>query len=156
MTWTYNTSSLASATSSGYAAAYVRATIGDTEPAALKTLLDEEVDFFVAQSGSLNGAAALAARGLAAKYATVPAHKRVGPFTLVRDEYKRLMNLSSELRVAGLAYAAPLVGGVSVSDKQERESDTDRVVPAFVKGSDDFPGATADSHLTYSTLGIIY
>ncbi|MFA9270728.1 MAG: hypothetical protein ACEQSX_08215 [Baekduiaceae bacterium] len=153
MGWTYETSSLANPTSSGYPAAYVRATIGDTESTALKTLQDEEVQFFIDQSGSLNGASALAARGLAAKYATVPAQKRVGPFALVRDEYKRLISLSSSLRTAELGFAMPLVGGVQVSDKENRERDTDRVLPAFVRGQDDYAGATPDSHVSRSTLG---
>lgn len=156
MAWTYNTSSLGSATSSGYGAAYVRVVIGDTSSTALKTLQDEEVQFFVDQSGSLNGAAALAARGLAAKYASVPKTKRVGPFLLAREEYKRLIDLSSQLRRDSVNDAIPLVGGVQVSDKTRREGDADRVQPAFVRGGDDYPGATPDSHLSNSTLRLLY
>lgn len=154
--WTYNTSSLSSPTSSGYGAAYVRAVIGDTLSTALRTLQDEEVQFFVDQSATLNGAAALAARGLAAKYATVPKTKKVGPFMLAREEYKRLIDLSSSLRRDDASFAMPLVGGVVLSDKLTRETDPDRVQPAFVKGADDYPGATPDSHLTNSSLRIIY
>ena len=156
MSWTYNTSSLANPTSSGYGAAFVRATIGDTESTALKTLSDEEVQFFVDQSGTFTGAAVLAARGLAAKYARVPKTKRVGPFLLARDEYKRLMDLSSQLRRDNVNDAIPLVGGVLLSDKIQREVDTDRVQPAFVKGADDYPGATPYSHLTNSSLRLLY
>lgn len=154
--WTYNTSSLASPTSSGYGAAYVRLTIGDTQSTALKTLEDEEISFFIDQSGSLNGASALAAQSLAAKYASVPREKRVGPFHLYRDEFNRLMSLSAALIKQDASYAIPVVGGVLVSDKTQRETDTDRVQPAFVKGADDYPGATPDSHLSNSTLRLLY
>lgn len=48
--------------------------------------------------------------------------------------------------VNGAIVPTMFAGGISRSDKQVREQDTDRVQPSFTRRDDDFPGTLPDTH----------
>lgn len=125
MTWTYT----GPANSDSDA---VRFLIGDT----LSTdplLSNEEVAWLLSERGGVYPAAIQACETLAAKFARmtdtvvddveVKASQRAKQFRELRADLQRRAALSGG--------ALPYLGGQSISDKQAREDDTDRVPPIF-------------------------
>lgn len=92
---------------------------------------DEELDFFLAENGNqVWGAAADACDALAAREAK---SKSVGDLSLsgMGESYN---DLARRYRMRVASQAIPFAGGISVSDKDSREGDTDRTAPAFTRG----------------------
>lgn len=141
MTFTYHSSELASSTWAHHDRAVLRLTIGDTSTSRAYNLDDAEVDYYVASFNDQTMAAAQAAEALAAKYAESATSKKVGDLQIVRDEHTRLLALARDLSRQAASGCKPLVGGVSVADKESREANTDRVTPAFYRGRGDNPMA---------------
>lgn len=141
MAWTYNSSQVGS---SGLAT--VRMLIGDTTYGD-QLLLDAEVKYFVDNEANYSLAGAAAAKTLAMKFAR-KADKAIGDLRITYghmvDNY---LKLSKELRTAALRSAPVNVyaGGISVSDKDTVEANSDRVTPAFYREQFDYPGSVVPS-----------
>lgn len=92
-------------------------------------MLDEEIDFLLDQNhDNVWRAAADGCRKLAAGAKS----KSVGDLSL-SGEGDMYLALAREYDTNADAALAPWVGGISVSDKENREQDTDRVAPFFLR-----------------------
>lgn len=135
--WSYDTSLIT--TTPKY---QVRFLIGDTSSAE-PLLSDEEIDFSILRRTSVNGAAAMCARSIAAKFGRL-SDTTVGPQKFVLSQkFDQYNKLADELETLddSTGGAFPFCGGISLANKQGYESDTDRVNPAFVRNGTDFPTA---------------
>lgn len=112
-------------------------------------LSDEEIQYLIDSNTHILLAAAAAADAIAAQYGDTPQRKQVGD--LVTDygdglttSYAGLAKAlrSRAYRKAGTGIYA---GGISKTDKDTMEDDTDRVQPVFTIGQHDSPG-TGSSH----------
>ena len=116
--------------------------IGDTDTND-QQLTDEEIDFWIDNSGGTMFAAAKSCRSLAAEYAR-RVDKSIGPAALSASQrQKHYGDLGDywERQAATFIAIAPYAGGISVSDKETIDDDGDRVTPSFVPGWDDYPGS---------------
>lgn len=99
---------------------------------------DEEVEFLLAdENQNTMRAAARAAEVIAAMYAR-QVDKSVGGLSLSagrrQEKYERLaQKLWSRANTVGTSLPFPYAGGVSQSDKDIAEEDSDRVQPAFTR-----------------------
>ena len=124
MTWTFASTDLSGSREQ------IRTRIGDTDSAD-PLLTDEQVAYALSEEGSVRAAAALAAEWIAAQFAR-KADKEVGDLKITyssRAEQYRI--LAASLRSRNARVALPYFGGISETTKETRESDTDRVEPAF-------------------------
>lgn len=136
MTWTYTNP----ATSARDA---VRFLLGDTDTTDQR-VSDEEIAFALAQTGnSTYGAAALCARALAGKYATLvdtTVETVSTKYSQLRDAFSKL---ATQLEAQGKRYTGalgiPAAGGISITDMESAREDTDRVPTAFNMGQFDNP-----------------
>lgn len=115
----------------------VRFYVGDTDVAS-PDLTDEEVAFLLLEENDNTlRAAARAAETLAAKYTKRADSKKVGPLAIIQSnrantKAQEFGRLAAWLWArAGAGNAGPYAGGISVSDKNSRILDSDRVRPAF-------------------------
>jgi len=120
---------------------HVRLLIGDTD-CEDQLLSDGEILFFLDENGSAKSAAVAAAQAIAAKFSRL-ADEKVGQVSVTysqkAEHYRNLADtLKTQLSVTRLA---PYAGGISVSDKDLVESDTDRVNPAFTRTTHQNPEA---------------
>jgi hypothetical protein len=118
----------------------VRFILGDTE--ATDVLLDDEtIDANLTTEGSLRTAAIACCRGILAKLAR-EVSTAVPPLTVqLQQRFEHYQMLLHDLRSRQLV--APYAGGLTVTDKQLREQDTDRVPPDFTRGQFDYPPTTS-------------
>jgi hypothetical protein len=131
-TWTYSGDPASSSLDE------VRFLTGDTLSTASQTNSDEEIAFLLAQQGSVRQAAIAACEALIAK-CTALVTQSVGAVSVAySDRVKQYRELVGTLR-RGLT-PTPYAGGISVSDKETVESDTDRDAPLFSVGMHDTPG----------------
>lgn len=146
MTWTYSTTDLTATSSSG-SLAKIRLLVGDTDTSD-QQLQDEEIYFAVSAEGGDYAAAALCAELLAAEYAR-KADKTVGSLSIQWSQrFDHYTALAAKLRRNSSVIALPYAGGVSISDKTTRETDTDRVAPAFYRGLLDNPEVIGNGETT--------
>lgn len=118
----------------------VRHLLGDTDERD-QQLSDEEIEWEVAQAGTVRSAAANAARSLAGRYSLQPSSKKVGDLAVTYGERAAMMlTLAKSLDADANLGAIPRAGGISIADKEAVEADTDRVRPAFSRGMHDHPG----------------
>lgn len=147
MTWSYNTSSVAS--SSLYKC---RLLVGDVETSR-QQLQDEEINWVLSQSESVMMAAAGCCDLLAAKYLfqvntenselRISAEMRHKHYLAMADRYRK--GGTGEVPGDGNIVASGMyVGGAVISEKQNLQTDSDLVTPVFDLGMDDNPRA-ADS-----------
>ena len=116
--------------------------VGDTDTNE-QQLTDEEVNFWIDNSGGTMFAAAKCCRSLAAEYAR-RVDKSIGPASIaVSQRQQHYADLGDYWQQQAATFIAiePYAGGISVSDKQTIDEDSDRVTPAFVIGWDDVPGS---------------
>ncbi len=138
MTWSYLSSEPGSSDRS-----WVRFNVGDNASDA-QEMQDEEIDLLLASEGSKERAAIAAARALGARFAR-RSTKKIGRLSIAAGEIsKRFFDLAAELE-KGLSRRAGgsdgiYAGGISISDKESEESDTDRVDPGFERNQFDNPG----------------
>lgn len=142
MTWSYNTALTASKDQ-------VRLLIGDTDTTD-QQLQDEEIAYLLTQSPNVYRCAAQACDTLAAKYARQINVALGGPIQSARadaaERSQHYTTLAASLRAqATRRSAGPYAGGISQADKETRESDTDRVGPAFGKKLQDYPSVPPPS-----------
>lgn len=120
MTWTYNTALTA-------ARDKVRLTVGDTDTND-QQLQDEEIAYFLTETGqNVRAAAILAAEALIAEYARL-ADTQIGDLSLRASQkvanYEKLLE---RLKSRQVTEATPWAGGITITDKQTYEDDTDLV-----------------------------
>jgi hypothetical protein len=109
----------------------VRLLVGDTDSAD-KLLSNEEIEYFLAQEGSVSRAARLAVTTLIAKFSRL-ADESVGQVKVnFSKRVENLMSLSKELEkraaVVGVEWIA---GGITHTDKAKSADDPDIVQPFF-------------------------
>lgn len=106
---------------------------------------DEEITYALAQNPDVRLAAAEIADRIALKFAR-QANIAVGDTRVwYSDRAKQYQAMAKELRVQStMRVAVPYAGGISESDKQTYEDDTDRVAPAFRRDLHDVPSTTDD------------
>lgn len=121
----------------------VRFLVGDistTKP----DLSDAEVDFLLAdENNDARRAAARAAEALAARYTQKAYIKEVGPLRIeYRQKASEYLALAKSLwsKVTSTT-AVPFAGGISVTDKDARESDPDVTPPDFYREMMDYGSA---------------
>lgn len=102
----------------------------ETEP----LVQDEEIDYFLSNSGGNVRMAALSvARVIHAKF-TKRVDKEVGDLrNFWSQRAKNYMDVVSRLEREIALVCAPYAGGISEDDKDNQEDDTDRVPPKFTK-----------------------
>ncbi len=133
MSWTYSESGLDEPLNA------VRLLVGDTNPADPQ-LQDEEIEAFLALSDSHVGAAALAARALAAKSAR-NVDKWVGDLKILASQrHRHYLLLQETLERQAFSHGVPSAGGIRVSEKDAQAGNTDLVSPAFRIGMHDNVG----------------
>lgn len=127
MTWTYNVALLQSKP-----LFQARFLIGDTienDP----QLQDEEIDFTIATRGSIWGAAAMACRSIATLKSRL-SDTVTGELRTMYSSQAKAYNARAaqyEDMAAIRSGALPIVGGVSITEKVNQETDPDRVSPNF-------------------------
>ena len=127
MTWTYG-GAPSTATSTGRRDA-VRLLLKDTSSGSA-LYSDAEITFFLTHyRNNIWRAASGAAQGLSAREAE---SKSVGDLAIAGFG-KSWRELAAEYRLHADSHVSLYAGGISVSDKQDAEADTDRVQPAFTR-----------------------
>lgn len=110
--------------------------LGDTNSAD-PLLTNEEINYLLAQYGTPARAAAEGAMTLVAKFSRL-CDESAGQ---VRVSWSQRVTHFKALydRLSSSAFGAPIpfAGGISVSEKEIEELDTDRVTPAFTRGLHD-------------------
>jgi hypothetical protein len=135
----------------------VRLLIGDRSTSTGNEIFtDGEIDYFISAEPNTNMAAAAAVRSLIGStrgnsLAGVMS-KQVGDLKI---DYRTvsvtdlLDSKAKDLRRQGVRRVKPYIGGISQSDKDDTESDDDRVAPAFSIGQHDHPGLGVNSSSTF-------
>lgn len=121
--------------------------VGDTSTSAsLELLSTGECAYLISAYGSVSAAAPYAAEAIAALYAQ-QVDRSVGDLRIAAQQrFEHYLALAKRLRASrALNAAIPYAGGISISNKQSVESDTDRVVPAFTVGQHDNPQTGSSS-----------
>lgn len=114
----------------------VRWYTGDTD-ATDQLVSDEEIDSALDETGTAYGAASVVCRAIAARFARLVTKSTAGQNqTLTNnlsDLHKHYLDLAEQMSSsASSAVGAGLyAGGISISDKQSNEDDTDWVPPDF-------------------------
>ncbi len=144
MTWTYDNNPAGSDLSE------VRYLVGDTDSTD-ELVSDEEIAYAVASEANNTMAAVRTARAIASKFARLVT-KAVGDLKInYSDRVKHYMDLATFLEDSDPAanIPVPYAGGISVSDKDSVEENTDRVNPAFERGQFDNPEDSDESRNIY-------
>ena len=143
MTWTYL--GVPGTTSADSRRDAVRYLIKDTV-STRQLVQDEELDFLLSQNGNnVWRSAADACEQLSAREAK---SKSVGDLSLsgMGESY---CELAARYRMRANSLVSPFAGGITISDKDIRAQDTDRVQPAFSRSLHGTPGL--DTNTTGST-----
>lgn len=118
----------------------VRFHVGDTSNvAATELLADGEITYLLTQETNIYRAAASAAEAIAGKFARL-ADTSVGDVSVSNSQKQaQYLKLSATLnaKAARRGSAPAFAGGISISDRDAREADTDRTLPFFTR---DKPG----------------
>lgn len=107
----------------------VRREIGDTQTSD-QQLADEEIDYTLTQRSSVLGAAILCCDLIISNYARQVSQSVGSVSVSYSDRLEHYRGLLGRLRMRGPAIT-PYCGGISVSEKQSVDDDTDRDAPAF-------------------------
>lgn len=124
----------------------VRRLIGDVNSTSAE-FQDEEINFYINQEANIFGAASVACQSLASKYA-LQVDKRIGELSIsASQKYEHYKELTKEYLQKSKAKGLVNVyaGGISKSDKDTQEEDTDRVEPYFTRDLHDFKGTIITS-----------
>lgn len=125
----------------------IRLLIGDTDSAD-KLIYDEEIAQYVSSAGDAQDeradylSASKAASAIALRFArgvqSISAGGTSVVFDIANSRAKFFRDLAATLLKGPVGSApVPFLGGASRSDKAARESDTDRVAPAFVRATNE-------------------
>jgi hypothetical protein len=134
MSWTYSGDPSSSPKDA------VRFEIPDTEEAS-PLLQDEEIEYALTQEGeSVLAAAAHCCEQLARKL-SLQADTAIGSVKAnYKDAAKNMAARAEDLRKRASGRHAPFAGGISRSEKEAREAETDRVVSPAKLGQFQWPG----------------
>lgn len=131
MSWSYSGDPSASNSDN------VRFLIGDTDITD-QQLTNEEITAMLTAHGSVYPAAIACLEALVAKYAR-KVDKSMGDLSIsygrLADNYRSM--LTDLRRRATIETCTPYAGGISISDKETDEEDSDRVAPTFSVGMHD-------------------
>jgi len=119
-------------------------------------LSDEELTFLRTKEDTNVGAAARACETLAAKYAAEVDVKvgSAGEFSIKSSQLSaQFSSIAATLRKEAAKHASPWSAGISVSEKEAQEADTDRVEPAFTRDQFDGVGGSQDLSPEWSEGG---
>jgi len=140
MTWTYDPSLSTDKD-------LVRFYVGDTDTTD-QLVVDEEILAILTDYSDPKLAAAVVCRSLAAKFARSTTYKVGDVSENCSDIAKFYNDLAAKLDPHGITEGTLLVlpsfGGLSLSEKDTLDADTDAVQPAFSKGMNDIPGGPDD------------
>ena len=129
----------------------VRLYIGDTDETNPQ-VADETIDATLVEYPDPLLAAAVISRSLAAQYGRQVTYRAGDVSENSSDLAKFYLDLAKELDPAGVTKAIPLasisVGGLSISEKETLDSNSDAVQPSFSRGMDDIPGGPSDGART--------
>jgi len=120
----------------------IRLLVGDTDSADW-LLSDEEINFFAGQESNVYLAAAMTAKALAAKFARLVDHAIGDVRVNLSQRQAQFATLAKDLQTRGggesaqIVGVAPYAGGLSISDVETNNADTDRVPPLFYRGQFD-------------------
>lgn len=121
---------------------YVRLRIGDTSSGD-QLLQDEHITGAISEWVNRDLAAAACAEMVGAYYAR-KVDKTAGKLSISMSQAsEHYFGLAKRLRMEVALGAKPYAGGISVSDKESEESDSDRVAPAFSVGIFDHGAASS-------------
>lgn len=145
MAWTYDPTKFNDATPSG---TYPPSTLGqlmqvrflvqDTQTAR-QLLQDDEIYWLLTTESNIFMTAAACCDSLVAKAGSIHS-KAISEFRITyNSEYYRA--LGATLRARGAFHQMPYAGGISISDKEAQQANTDWVPPAIARGLDDNPAA---------------
>lgn len=110
----------------------VRRLIGDSDSSDYLLSDADIVEILTDNSDNVNAAAAEAARAIAAQLARNEDISINESSLRGGSAYQQYIALAEKLeKRAATANAIPFAGGISVADKESRETNTDRVTPAF-------------------------
>lgn len=124
----------------------VRFLIGDTDTTD-QLIQNEEITYLLTETdGNVYEAAIYAARSIAAKFSR-EADKKIGDYSISASQRaSAFFNLAKQLELSQkknlVSKVRPYAGGISVTDKQVDEQNTDRTVPAFSRNDMNFPGGS--------------
>ena len=124
----------------------VRLLIGDNRAERI-LLQDDEVDFFLAEEGSIYPAAAAAAEALAGKFAGDVAISRASGSLSKDQRFEHYTKLARTLRLKGFGKAESFAGGRKISEKDRQQDDPDRVQSRFRRDQDTIDGQSADDFI---------
>jgi hypothetical protein len=136
----------------------VRLYIGDISTSTASELFsDGEIDFFVSEYANSALAAAAAVKSIIgtsrAKTVAGAVSKQVGDLKLNFGDNVNIADIltgkAKQLRVLGVRKVKPYAGGISESDKDATESDTDLDPYHFKIGMFDHPGLGVNSTSTF-------
>ncbi len=138
MTWTYSGSPGSNDRDA------IRFLVGDTDhedPLAN----DEERAWAITQEGNIFLSAAMVARAVGGRF-TTQVDLKVGDLAISHSKKAtQFETLAKKLEARGRAKGGvPYAGGISNTDKQSRQDDTDRVTPAFSRSMHDSPELPSD------------
>jgi len=116
----------------------IRFLIGDTDE--LDPLIqDEEIAWVLLENPDVRLAGAVVLRALAAKLSR-QGDKRVGEVSESASQMAEAFSArADELESQAMSLALPSFGGLSISEKETLDEDTDAVQPSFRIGQDDHP-----------------
>jgi len=108
----------------------IRFLIDDTASSNAK-FQDAEINYAYSEEGSVYGAVAMLCEQLSSKYASEPS-RSLGPLRVDNSELaSKYSNMAKLFRKKAMAYATPYCGGISESDKESYEDDSDVIQPIF-------------------------
>ncbi len=145
MSWTYVLGTLATTPKD-----QVRLLIGDTDTTE-QLLQDEEISLLLSlENNDIYRTGWRACDAIAAEYARKADRVVGGPSSGLRlmasQKFKQYTARALQLkRQSAVRNANVYAGGISISDKQVVEEDTDRVEPDFTKMLEQYPGTGVDS-----------
>lgn len=134
MTWSYSGNPSASDNDE------IRFLTGDVDTTD-QLVSDEEIAYAIAQEANNVKAAVRVCYAIAMKFAR-KADKAVGDLKInYSQQYKQYLDMADTLdsKIAAVEGAIAYAGGISVSDKDTVDADTDRVNPSFSRGMHDNP-----------------
>ena len=131
MTWTYDSTAPASSAKS-----YVRLRVGDTTSGD-QLLQDEEILAVISEESNVLKSAAICARSIAGTFSR-RTDKTVGKLRInMGQASQHYYDLADDLEREAARKSALWAGGVSLSDKEATEQDSDRWAPVFEIGQFD-------------------
>jgi ABC-type phosphate transport system ATPase subunit len=109
----------------------VRFFIQDTD-VANALLQDEEISAMITLYGSYKSASIACCNVLGSKYSGSATKKKIGNLEIsMEDVSKKYYDLAKSLKIQFSSTLVPYAGGISVSEKQTQDDNSDKVVPFF-------------------------